>query len=206
MKECLQKKKHLSKGFTLVEIIVSIGIFSMVVTVAVSALIVLNNASREARAIRATMDNANSAVESVTRLARMGFQFDAGCTKGVLTSQTTNAMLDVGNSSSGADCLAFYAPDKAGTGISRYMFRMNGARMERSLDRGGSWLPMTAPEVEITRLKFYVNGSDGNNNQPFITLVMKGMITSTKVPLPFSVQASVTPRTPNSSLIYKDSL
>jgi type II secretory pathway pseudopilin PulG len=211
------RKTNLSKGFTLVEIIVSTGIFMTVLTVSVSALIVLNNASRQARAVRTTMDNANQAVEAVTRVVRMGFQFDVQPTCATLratsTDQTNSMAISMGAASSytisgGGGCIGFYAPDKTGTGVARYTFRYNAASssMERSFDRGATWQRMTAPEVKVTRLAFYGNGTARNGDQPFISIVMQGTIATFKgQQLPFNIQASADPRTPNSDLIYKNS-
>lgn len=202
---------NLNKGFTLIEIIVSTGIFMTVVTVAVSALIVLNNASREARAVRVTMDNANQAIESVTRNVRMGFQFNCGCANesSGWTDQTNSCAMSFSGSviSGGNSCVAFYAPGNSGS-IVRYQYRASSTiqGMERSTDRGVTWTRMTAPEVGLSSLKFYVNGATKDNDQPFLTIIATGTIPTLRgQKLPFNIQASADPRTPNSSLIYKSS-
>lgn len=206
------------RGFTLIEIIVATAIFTSVVTIAMGALTSLNKASREARAMRVIMDNANSAMDSMARTIRMGIRFDAGC-DGTLDS---NSKIGADLVNSGTNCLAFYGPanDSGSSNIltQRIWYRLNAASssIERNVvnvDAGtratapesatssSAWEKMTAPEVEVTRLKFYVNGAVLDDDQPAVTILMQGIAHVSRTARNFTVQTTITPRTPNSSLI-----
>jgi prepilin-type N-terminal cleavage/methylation domain-containing protein len=208
------------RGFTLIEIIVAAGIFTTVVTIAIGALSSLNKTSREARAMRVVMDNANAAMDSMTRTIRMGMRFDAGCTNAGVASSPSFTLSPITNSSN--DCLAFYGPASDDVGTVRnqrvwYKYNSTNKSVERNVydvpavtresgapdvaDPTFSWERMTAPEVEVSDLRFYVSGATLNQDQPTITIVMKGEAHVSRVVRPFSIQTTVTARTPNTSLI-----
>jgi prepilin-type N-terminal cleavage/methylation domain-containing protein len=72
-KEIGNKKQR--RGFTLVEIIVSLAIFSVVATVALGALIKIVSANRKAQSLQAAITNLNFALESVSREMRVGTKY-----------------------------------------------------------------------------------------------------------------------------------
>lgn len=59
-------------GFTLIEIIVSLGIFSIVATVALGALVKIVSANKKAQTIQATVTNLNYALDAISREMRVG--------------------------------------------------------------------------------------------------------------------------------------
>jgi len=63
------------KGFTLIEMIVSLGIFSIVAVVALGALIKIISANKKAQTLQSAMTNLNYALESMSREMRMGTNF-----------------------------------------------------------------------------------------------------------------------------------
>lgn len=85
----LRNENKINKGFTLIEIMVSVSIFSMVMVIVVGALLVLNDANKKAQALRAIVDNLNFAVEDMTRSIRTGKDYNCGFTlepKGEITT------------------------------------------------------------------------------------------------------------------------
>lgn len=63
------------KGFTLVEMIVSLAIFSVVATVALGALVNIISANKKAQTLQSTITNLNFAMESMSRDMRVGGAF-----------------------------------------------------------------------------------------------------------------------------------
>lgn len=201
-------------GFTLIEIIVSTAIFTIVVTVAVGALTSLNKTSREARALRVIMDNANSAIDSMARTVRMGIRFDGGCDSGCTCAganedtvrdtgvDPVNVIASGDPKSTGNICLRFYGPAPAGGGLVETKYRYNGANksVERSVS-GGAYVPLTAPEVEVSDMRFYVTGTTLNKSQPVVTMLMKGVARSSNQTRDFNIETTIAPRTPNLLLI-----
>lgn len=190
------------RGFTLIEIIVSTAIFTVVATVAIGALTSLNKASREARAMRVVLDNANSAVDSMARTIRMGTAFDCGCTK---TGTTTSACritstTNIDNGTDGLSCLRFQGPSDLSGGIAQIKYDYNSGSVWRTIGAGAPQ-QLTSAEVEVSGLKFYVNGVTADQDQPVVTMLLTGVAHISNLKRDFSIQTTISPRTPNSVLV-----
>jgi prepilin-type N-terminal cleavage/methylation domain-containing protein len=69
------KNKNLNKkGFTLVEIMVSIAIFSLVLVAAMGAILSVVDANRKAQTLVEAMNNLNFAMESISRTIKTGIE------------------------------------------------------------------------------------------------------------------------------------
>jgi prepilin-type N-terminal cleavage/methylation domain-containing protein len=66
---------HYRAGFTLIEMIVSLAIFSVVVTIAVGALLVLISGNQRLQGEQGVMTNIAFAMDSMTREMRTGFNY-----------------------------------------------------------------------------------------------------------------------------------
>lgn len=184
------------KGFTLIEMMVAVSIFSIVMMVGVGALLSLIEANRRAQAINSVMNNLNAALESMTRSIRVGTAYYCQASA---TSPSPSILEDPQNCTDGK-LLAF---ERSGGDTSdptdQVVYRLNGTQLERSLDSGATWVALTAPEVSIDSFSFYVVGSvslsgAGDTIQP---RVLMRIIGSAPVPggtTDFNVQASVAQR------------
>src|SRR3954463_4374930 len=65
-----------SRGFTLVEMIVAVALFSVVMLVCVGALLALVGANRKVHALQSVMNNLNVTLDGMVRSIRMGSTFD----------------------------------------------------------------------------------------------------------------------------------
>lgn len=63
------------KGFTLVEMIVSLAIFSIVAVVALGALVNIISANKKAQSLQASITNLNFALETMSREMRVGSKY-----------------------------------------------------------------------------------------------------------------------------------
>lgn len=178
------KNYKLNAAFTLVEMIVAIGVFSVIMTIAVSALLSIVDADKKAENIKSVMNNLNFALENITRNARVGSNYHCGL----------DADLSVPK-----DC--------ANTGDSFFAFRASdGATLVYGLQNGqivksvGSdplyFVPLSAPEVSVVRLSFYVDGSKQNDKQqPRVLITVGGMIgRKQKLQVRFDLEAFVSQR------------
>jgi prepilin-type N-terminal cleavage/methylation domain-containing protein len=69
----MQKYRHTNQhAFTLIEIIVSLGIFAVVATVALGALVKIVSANKKAQTIQAAVTNINYALDAMSREMRVG--------------------------------------------------------------------------------------------------------------------------------------
>ena len=64
------KRKNENKGFTLIEMIMSVAVFTVVALIAAGALLAIADANRKAQAFKSVVNNLNFALESVARNLR----------------------------------------------------------------------------------------------------------------------------------------
>jgi len=68
------KKENSKKGFTLIEMLVSVAIFSIVVVISLGAILTILDANRKARTLTEVMNNMNFSVEAITRSLKTGVE------------------------------------------------------------------------------------------------------------------------------------
>jgi len=73
-------------GFSLVEMLVSIGIFMSIMTIAISSLISIIGANKKAQAIKNTIDSVTFAVENISRDMRAGTDYKCFTSDGFYSS------------------------------------------------------------------------------------------------------------------------
>ena len=179
------------KGFTLIEVLVSTMIFTIVMVISLGALLSMSESDRKAETLKAVINNLNFSLESMSRNIRTGVYYHCG-NSGTLTLPQ--------NCSSGDTYLTFLAADSTmgqvvyckGTATA---CDASGTTILRSIN-GGQLLPITAPEVNISTLKFFVTGAPaGDNIQPKVTILLRGVVqVSASKTSPFNLETSVTQR------------
>ena len=85
--------KHTQRGFTLIEMIVSLGIFSIVATMTVGSLLVLISGNQQLQGEQNAMTNLAFAIDSMTREMRTGSSYVCVGKEGY----TSNDALDIFN-------------------------------------------------------------------------------------------------------------
>ncbi len=214
------KKSLNKKGFTLVEVMVSLSIFAMVIVVAVSVLLSMMDANHKAQNIQSVMTNLSFALDSMTREIRMGSNYYCkqsgvetipGLSDGlpVLTSGTQDCTDSQNNLSfsflEGGTSLTS-DPSRCPNGSNRIAYRFNPdeSSIERRICDGDGvagnneeddWHRITSPEVSINNAQFTVSGSDSSDAlPPTLTIFIVGEVLSNKQKLAtdFAVQTTVT--------------
>lgn len=175
-------------GFSLIEVLVSLSIFTVVVTISVGALMMLISANARAQNMQSAMTNISYALDSITREIRTGTDYFCGAynTFPLTTPGTPNANRDCIN---GASALSFNEGGRSLTGSAssrRIAYRLSNGFIERRLGNGDGdanpnevedWFRVTSPDVQITELSFYTTGSArgvANTQSPTVTLYLKG--------------------------------
>ena len=179
-------------GFSLIEVLVSLSIFAVVITIAIGALMALIGANARTQNTQAVMTNVSYALDSMTREIRTGNDFFCG-TDTTLPKSGTSPQ----DCSSGGSAFAFNEGGKSLTAgfpsTSRIGFRLNDATIERRLGTG-TWDPVTAPEIEITKLRFVVTGTTrGDTVTPTVTIFVSGTAgeKSDKSQVGFNIQTTI---------------
>lgn len=176
-----------NKGFSLVEILVSIAIFSIVMVTAAGALLTTIDANHKAQAIQSVMNNLNFALESMSRAIRVGDTYHCGDSGSLVSNQVPNDCTD-GNS--------FFAFKRSKDNQVVYYY-LSGTQIFRQTN-AGEILAISAPEIVIENLKFYVQGASlGSQAQPRVTIVIQGYAGATaKIKTPFNLQTTLSQRIP----------
>lgn len=165
------------KGFTLLEMMVATGIFSVVIIIAIGAMISLNQAQIKAANIQNIQDNVRFALESMTKEIRTGTQFSvAGCSFSGCTEITFfNEGVNLGYCLSGDVIRRFLPPVDCGSGS-----------------------PITSDAVSIKKMLFYLVGQNAgpSDGQPRATIIIEAQSRNSALQLEthFNLQTTVTPR------------
>lgn len=189
-----------NRGFTLIEMLVSVAIFSVVMVVALGALLSLSEANRRAELFSQATNNFNSSIDSMTRAIRTGSQYHCG-------TGTLSALQDCPSTHgtqfaflpSGASQITVYRYN-SGVGCPNNV----AGCILRSQDGGSTYAAITSPDIVITSLKFYVIGAPQGvqtigaqslSVQPKVEILINGYVTvKGGVTSMFNVQTSVTQR------------
>jgi prepilin-type N-terminal cleavage/methylation domain-containing protein len=153
-----QPQKRDARGFTLIEMIVSLAIFATVVLIAVGALLSIIDANRKANELRVVMENLNFAIESIARNVRTGTDYGCGSSPGNCSNKTTLSFVN----QEGKDV--------------KYAFDFDSKAITRTVG-GGDAAPITSSEVVIEDVHFWVTGAGvgGDGEQPRVLMTVQGL-------------------------------
>ncbi len=187
-------------GFTLIELMVSVSIFVIVMTISMGAIISILDANSKSETERSVVDNLNSTLESMTRTIRFGTNYHA-------SAQTTGSCnlatpRDTQVNDGVADMSSMSVIDSDGNEVSYSL--VNGQIM-RSVNNASPFA-LTSPDVNIQTLSFRVfgsypyvdpgNGCGSDSIQPIVIIVMKGVVTGQRESgTTFSLETTVSQRT-----------
>lgn len=184
-------------GFSLVELLVSLMLFTVVVTIAVGTLLTLIDSNTKARNMQDALTNLQFALDSMTREIRTGTNYYCGGN----VENNTPAEAATRDCEGGASAFAFLEGGQSLTsgGNGRISYRLENERIERRIGTG-SWEPLTSQRVRITELRFVTRDTDdfltdGDTTQPTVTLFVSGE--AGQIPgldTSFSLQTSLTQR------------
>ena len=173
------------RGFTLIELMVSIGLFAIVMTLSAGAYLIMIGADREAQATTTGIDNLSFALDTMTRSIRTGTAYNCA-------------------SSTGGDCTAggssLWFVDSSGNTIT---YSLVSGRVEEQETMKGTSVTTTSTltdqSVTVSSLTFYVSGTQkppADYTQPYVTIVVTGSVPTGpgKPPKKFTIESSATMR------------
>lgn len=190
--------------------LVSVAIFSIVMTMALGALLALSVADRKAETLKSSIDNVTFALDSMSRAIRTGQTYHCGDFSGTAAQDCT----------SGSNMLTFLASN----GIQTYyqLDTDNSVGNRCGQTAGGTvgcierkqttslgalitdWTPITSPDVIIQNTEGFAlfrvlgsyPGSSGNTIQPRVLMTVSGtvQVSATQPPTAFHMQTFVTQR------------
>jgi prepilin-type N-terminal cleavage/methylation domain-containing protein len=188
---------HNKNGFTLIETMVAVFVFSIVMTLATASIFNIVSANKTSQAIKSVMDNLSSALDSMSREIRYGSTFNCG--------NTGSGPLSCPDDLAGNDHTKFGFSDRFGV-HTVYEFVAedsgvgdgSGSIYRCSPDTQATHcVRLTAPEVHITNLHFYVRGSTaGEAEQPILLTAISGYAQAGANKSSFNIETMTSQRNP----------
>lgn len=191
------RKNTKNLGFSLIELLVSLSIFTIVVTMSVGCLLVLIDANAKAQNMQQVMTNITFALDSIAREVRTGSSFHCSYGGSDVDEFETQDCVNGGYLSlvEGGSSLT------GGSSDSRIYYRYNSSDMtaDRRVGTNGTWFPLTSADVTVTDMSFYVynsdTGVDGDDKQAYVTIYIAGHAGELEtVDSSFAVQTTVAKR------------
>lgn len=145
------------KGFSLIEMIVAVAVFTVVVTIALSTYLNASSLQRRAVAARALNDNLSFAFEVMTREIRDGNAFSIS---------PFGSRIDFINNFNCA--IAYYESGKR-------LYRDGSLEIDGSCSNSQN-RPLTSSEIEINNLEFNLAFDNPSNLRKMIIINMNGFI------------------------------
>ena len=166
-------------GFTLIEMIVAVGIFAVVMLMATSAIFTVVAANAKAQSLKIVMDNLDFALQSMVREIRVGSNYT--CPDGTCPSKPDNQF-------------SFYSSDPGTTQPDTITYALSGNEI---VEYNTAWtnsapVPITAANIDITSLNFYL--VTGTDVQPRVLITVGGSVGTGTASSTFDIQTTVSQR------------
>lgn len=172
-----------NKGFTLIELMTAVSIFAIVMVISMGSITGIFEANRKSRTLKTVMANLNLTIESMSKEMRFGKNYHCGTAGSDITPQ---------NCPSGATYLSFLSSENE-----QITYQLSGSSIEKKVN-SGAYISVTAPEIIIDDLTFYVIGSGtGDVLQPKIMMKVKAHAGSDKNRTDLTLQTLVSQRVPD---------
>ena len=157
-------QNKLKKGFTLVELIIAVTLFTVIASFSIGSVLSIFDAHRRAQSTKTVVDNLNLSIESMARNVRFGENYYCGINSNA--SSTNNCL-------GGGEALSVTFKG------SRIIYRWNGTindPIQKSENGGSSYSDITSPDTKIQYLRFYVLDAETGGEQPYVIAVIKGYV------------------------------
>lgn len=170
-------------GFTLIELLVAVGLFTVVMVVSIASLTGIINADRKSQSLQSVVNGLAFSLDEMARTIRTGTSYHCSSISGDFSNLTAPSPDSICRNS-GSDYIAVRpaVPNPSG-GRTVYWFSEGtcldrpggspvpnyaGGCIQVSTDSAsiGSFSPLTAPEVSVDNLTFYVIGAPPSNLEP----------------------------------------
>jgi len=153
------RKTTYKKGFTLIELMTSVTIFAIIMTISLGSILGIFDANRKTRSMKTVMNNLNLSIETMSKEMRYGKNYHCG--SGNLTTPQNCA---------GGDTLMSFLSSEG----NQITYSFSSSAITKQVDNNQA-VPITAPEVVIDSLTFYTFGASVSDTlQPKVIIRIKG--------------------------------
>jgi type II secretory pathway pseudopilin PulG len=215
----LKINKHYQKvsAFTLVEILVVLGLFSSISTLSLGALFNAQAINTHLQDTQSILDNVNLSVQTITRDVRFGSKFNCvlmpvDYIRYFTPTQSSHSCSFGVDGSLPGNILGFKESDAVNDFDRSAFYVENGVLYKKEFygnpinPASTTVLQMTSNDVEIRTLSFYVDGAESASDpipdykQPLVTMLLSGVTkptTLTNVPVEFNLEIIMSGRQPD---------
>ena len=195
----LSKFPQKNNGFTLVEMLVALSLFTIVVTIVAGSILVLISGNQQVVGEQSVMANMSFVMDSMTREIRTGKNYY--CDSSFVSQLAPDANQDcvAGNNS-----ISFIEAGGSITGSNNeriaYYFDSTNKTIMRKVENSSNPQSIVSNDIYIKDAKFFVTGtksfSDNSRdvNQPTVTIVITAMESSASGEKPVTLQTTITQR------------
>ncbi|OGI95348.1 hypothetical protein A2917_02165 [Candidatus Nomurabacteria bacterium RIFCSPLOWO2_01_FULL_42_17] len=196
----MQKNNYKTKGgYTIIETMIAVSLFVVIVLSGMGALLNANLLHNKSQDMRSIMDNLSFIMEDMSRNLRTGYMYHCGDFSNIDTARSCELGGNIffeeaphGDPSDEDDQWGYKIESTDG-GLT-----FNISKSTKG-GEAGTWVQLNPPEVVIDGASgFTVVGaephSEGDEQQPFITIKLVGHIMLKDPVTPFSLQTSVSQR------------
>ena len=194
---------HHNKGFTLIEMLVSLALYTIVAVIAVGTLLVLIGGNSQSTGDQAVVTSLSYALDSMTRDIRTGTQYYCGTAAQATSSAILNSTTTVRNCSTPSAGFSFRESGTSTTNgksnnriayyyLANQLWRQVGANPAEA---------MLGDDIKVTAVNFFTSGASplhispfGEIYQPTVTIIIDAIAVSTSNPRPFTIQTTITQR------------
>lgn len=178
------KRSLNTKAFTLIEVVVAVGLFSIVMMVALAIILSVVDNNKKVHSVNVVVDNLNFAIDSMVRDIKTGKNYN--CSGGALSIITDSVPVCTGATTKAITLIStLYDKEK----IVQYKYVENAdntgkivklsciAKTDGNIkDCNGQYdtSDLTSPEINITGVTFIVNPGTPSRVQPSVFLLIKG--------------------------------
>lgn len=205
------KKDDFKRGVILLELVVALGIFLAVMTIGMGAVLSIYGLNKKSQSLKLVMTNLNFAVESMAREIVVGTDYRCPYEGGFDPLNCTSGDISITFCSSEGKQI-FYKFDNDNGAIQRYI-EIGDIPDESTCGEGSpsdnDFQNITAPEVEIQNMKFFVDGASLNGDecleQPRVVILVEGEAgIREEEKSEFSIQTTASQRAPkiDESCVY----
>lgn len=186
------------KGFTLIELMIAVSLFSTAVVIGIGALYSAQHINVKLQATRTIMDSLNLSLEVMTRNMRYGSNFYCGTGSSDLGLLRKNCPYIKGSASGGGSIV--FKPVDGGLNDRLAYYVDNNHLMEKI--SGADAKQISSDDIFVDNLRFYVVGAKksseslGDTDQPMVTILLSGRTKDSDRSqlVSFVLQSSVTTR------------
>ncbi len=175
------------KGFTLIEMLVAVALFSIVMLISVAAILSIIGGNRKAQAVNSVANNVNFAIESMIRDIKTGYNYK--CLSFTVYISNTSApgectpTVAVGTDADPFTFTSTLAIEGVGQPVEyKYAVTDGVGTIYKTYSPAGSGgtpvtVPLTSPKINIKRFEMYVKNPEAGTMpkaQPSVFLILEG--------------------------------